>query len=224
MHADDQKLLYKNYRSLDFLNKPYQEKALFWARALKLEKPKTLELGAADGSFLDLMKQTLKGEAAGLDIAADKKGVVKSHDFSQKLPFPDNSFDLIISLEVIEHLYDTDFFLAEIKRVLKPKGFLILSTPNLASLPNRLKLLIGHYPKNLEYSRQGAGHIHLYTHQILKQQILAHHFNLLKLSSVNFPDPFITKISYPTPFRHFSFILGDRLPSIGSSLLLLAQK
>lgn len=224
MHADDQKLLYQHYQSLDFRNKPYQEKTLLWAKALKLTGPKILELGAADGSFLNLLSQSLNGKPAGLDIAADSTGLIKAHDFNDKLPYPDKSFDLVIALEVIEHLYDTDFFLDEIRRVLKPKGYLILSTPNLASLSNRLKLLFGRYPKNLEYSRQGAGHIHLYTHQILNQQVKSHHFNLLKLSSVNPPDPFITKKFYPASLRRLSFALGDLLPSLGSSLILLAQK
>ena len=45
--------------------------------------------------------------------------------------------------EVIEHLFDTEGFLREIHRVLVPKGLLILSTPNLNSLVNRVRVLCG---------------------------------------------------------------------------------
>jgi len=46
------------------------------------------------------------------------------------LPFPDQSFDAVVSFEVIEHLDDCQQYLAEVSRVLKPAGVFILSTPN----------------------------------------------------------------------------------------------
>lgn len=49
---------------------------------------------------------------------------------AEKLPFPDYSFDLITSFETIEHLDYPEKFLAEIKRVLKPDGIIVLSCPN----------------------------------------------------------------------------------------------
>lgn len=55
-----------------------------------------------------------------------------------QLPFSDHSFDLIIIQDVIEHLNETKFFINEVKRVLKPKGMIYLSTPNKYSLFNFL--------------------------------------------------------------------------------------
>lgn len=49
-----------------------------------------------------------------------------------KLPFADASFDLVTSFETIEHVDDQDAMLAEIRRVLKPSGFLLLSSPDRA--------------------------------------------------------------------------------------------
>lgn len=48
----------------------------------------------------------------------------------QKLSFPQDLFDVVVSLDVIEHLKEFDQYLSEIKRVLKPGGLLIISTPN----------------------------------------------------------------------------------------------
>ncbi len=46
------------------------------------------------------------------------------------LGFPDHTFDLVTSIEVIEHLSNPERYLGEIRRVLKDKGVLVLSTPN----------------------------------------------------------------------------------------------
>lgn len=46
------------------------------------------------------------------------------------LPFSDASFDLIVSMETLEHIAEQQTFLSEIKRVLRPAGVLIISTPN----------------------------------------------------------------------------------------------
>ena len=46
------------------------------------------------------------------------------------LPFPDESFDFVFSSQVIEHIMSSEVFLSEIKRVLKPQGFCMVTTPN----------------------------------------------------------------------------------------------
>lgn len=54
----------------------------------------------------------------------------------EKLPFDDESFDLVVVLELIYHLLDPDAAIEEMKRVLSPDGMLLLSTPNLANWMN----------------------------------------------------------------------------------------
>lgn len=54
------------------------------------------------------------------------------------LPFSDSAFDIVILQDVIEHLSDIKNFLSEVKRVLKPKGTIYLSTPNKLSIINIL--------------------------------------------------------------------------------------
>jgi 2-polyprenyl-3-methyl-5-hydroxy-6-metoxy-1,4-benzoquinol methylase len=47
-----------------------------------------------------------------------------------EIPLEDNSVDAVISMETIEHIKDQETFLSEVKRVLKPNGFVVISTPN----------------------------------------------------------------------------------------------
>jgi len=53
----------------------------------------------------------------------------------KKLKFPDRSFDVVVSFETIEHIGFQQEFVDEIRRVLKPGGALIISTPNVETTP-----------------------------------------------------------------------------------------
>jgi len=53
------------------------------------------------------------------------------------LPFPDASFDAVVSFETLEHIAAQEPFLAEVRRVLRPDGLLILSCPNKAEYSDR---------------------------------------------------------------------------------------
>jgi 2-polyprenyl-3-methyl-5-hydroxy-6-metoxy-1,4-benzoquinol methylase len=63
------------------------------------------------------------------------------------LPFESQSFDLIFACEVIEDLVDTDAFVKELYRCVRPGGSVLITTPNLVSFENRLRLLLGIYPR-----------------------------------------------------------------------------
>ena len=84
------------------------------------------------------------------------------------LPFPDGEFDLVLFLDVIEHLKTPKKALKEISRVLHRGGYVIIETPNTASLSNRVKALFGKsvYAANLDYwfnTDQFFGHLREYT-------------------------------------------------------------
>jgi SAM-dependent methyltransferase len=68
----------------------------------------------------------------------------------EPLPFRENYFDLVVFTEVLEHLlYDPKPLAHEFHRVLRPSGGLIVSTPNVLRLENRMKILLGRntYPR-----------------------------------------------------------------------------
>lgn len=81
-------------------------------------------------------------------------------DFNEPLPFADSAFDLVITSETIEHVENPRAFLRELRRVLRPNGRLVLTTPNVVNLSSRLRFLLqamldGHL--NSDY--RVAGHI-----------------------------------------------------------------
>jgi SAM-dependent methyltransferase len=137
---------------------------------LKSASMKTfLDVGCGDGNFASIVKRATNGvDVYGTDIsqkavklATDKGITAFCVDLSyQRIPVDSDYFDAVFAGEVIEHVFDTDHFLDEIYRVLKPTGTLILTTPNLSSLYNRLALLIGYEPfTNNPSLRYPLGHI-----------------------------------------------------------------
>jgi len=86
----------------------------------------------------------------------------------QDLRVPDASYDLAIFSEVVEHFSCSPrFTLAQIYRILRPGGYLLLTTPNLATLGNRLSVLAGgsnHASlREWHFSEPHFSHVHEYT-------------------------------------------------------------
>ena len=78
-----------------------------------------------------------------------------------ELPSEDNAFDAVWASEVIEHVADTAGWLSEVRRVLRPRGRLLLTTPN----HSRLRLLAGGMER---YSEPLGDHLHLYVASSLR--------------------------------------------------------
>jgi SAM-dependent methyltransferase len=80
-------------------------------------------------------------------LAASKKGIKASiANLNFEIKLNDNVADVVISNHVIEHLYNVESHVAEIYRILKPGGYLVIGTPNLASWHNVFALIIGKQP------------------------------------------------------------------------------
>ena len=88
------------------------------------------------------------------------------------IPFPDESFDVAVSFQVIEHIDNDLHFVSELHRVLKKGGRLYLTTPN-----KRLRLKPGQKPFNRFHKRE------YYSHEL--ESILRTSFRVVKLFGVN---------------------------------------
>lgn len=65
-------------------------------------------------------------------------------------PSKDNRFDLVIANQVLEHTKEIFWIFSEVARILKPGGHFIIGVPNIASLHNRLLLLFGQQPTQIQ--------------------------------------------------------------------------
>jgi len=104
--------------------------------------------GAGNSYAPELARRT--GSYVGVDVSenavaqARRAGLdARAIDDAASLPFPDASFDLVICIEVLEHLLSPDGAAAEIRRVLRPGGRLVASTPNLAYWRMRANAVFG---------------------------------------------------------------------------------
>jgi len=143
-------------------NRKYSKKRPQYALAEFLLGDKTgkaLDYGCGVGEFSDILK--IKGfDVYAVDGFFNFVIQVKERHYCQlvnfeneKLPFPDNFFDIIVSLDVFEHIWNTDFSMGEIKRVLKMDGILIMTTTNYNYYKFRFDHLIGKFHRFTYKSR-----------------------------------------------------------------------
>jgi len=147
------------------------------------------------------------------------------------LPFPDGYFSLVVSFGMLDFLPFFDHFVRELFRVTHAGGYVLISLPNLASWHNRLFLLLGYQPRDVEVSREvlvgvhpwyktdrPAGHIHTLTVPAMTQLMTHHGFRTVRLtggrprprkmnSLIRFADDLFSV--KPTLARRF-FYLGAR--------------
>jgi SAM-dependent methyltransferase len=83
------------------------------------------------------IQDTLVTEAVGHGFPATRV------DLNEPIPLPDASFEMVVMLEVIEHVVRAEAALGEVARVLVPGGHLLLSTPNHAFYKSRIRMLKG---------------------------------------------------------------------------------
>jgi SAM-dependent methyltransferase len=109
---------------------------------------RVLDAPCGDGEVAILLaKESL--EVSGVDIVDELSGEARAvlgerfrvADLTAKLPWPDASFDLVVSIEGIEHLENAFAFVREMHRLCRPGGIFILSTPNTISIRSRVRFL-----------------------------------------------------------------------------------
>lgn len=140
---------------------------------------KIVEFGSIPLLLTTSLKE-LNFDVQGVDIDPDRfETIIKSLNLrvakanieTENLPLPDNHYDIALFNELFEHLRINPInTMAEVKRVLKPGGILLLSTPNLTSLKGWINLLLRNKaPGNMyqEYQKLEKlghmGHVREYT-------------------------------------------------------------
>lgn len=125
-----------------------------------ISEVKVIDLGCGDGEFTLKVKDKIGCKSIfGLDIfkpaikEANKRSIkVIEWDLNDfPYPFEDGEFDIVVSNQVIEHLFFPVRFLKEIYRILNPYGYAVISTENLASWDNIFSLVLGYTPTSMQF-------------------------------------------------------------------------
>ena len=170
---------------------------------------KVLDIGCGYGGITKLVGDYLgASELHGIDIddeaviSVEQKGIkaLNLDAENEELPYEDNYFDLILSLGVLDYFKFWDHPILEIRRVLKVGGYVLISLPNLASWHNRIALLLGYQPRDIEvssrylvgvhsfYKKRGesvVGHVHTITAFGFKELMERHGFETAALVGAN---------------------------------------
>jgi len=156
---------------------------VFTRRLVPADRPlRILDVGCGTGlnaRHLAAMGHTVVGTDLS-PVAIEKfkqngfDGIVCDMEKDAGVPLPDASFDLVFASEVIEHIADTATFLAELHRLVRPGGTLILSTPNSAFWPYRLLGLAGRTPSEVQH----PGHVRFFSRRLLARAIEAAGFTV----------------------------------------------
>jgi ubiquinone/menaquinone biosynthesis C-methylase UbiE len=187
-----------------------------------VEGERCLEIGAAEG----WMSRDIAGRVQELvcaDIAlsylarAQKSGLKATFVRldAHTLPFPDDYFDCVVLTEVIEHLVSPYTALEDIHRVLKPSGVLIISTPNLMTIPNILQNMA-------RFSRPSHdAHLSGYDIRLLQAVLSFAGFKTIKIQTDFIHLPLLKKLFY---FTFLQNILQVLLRNFGAKILIKAAK
>ena len=141
---------------------------------------KVLDIACGEGYGSNLLA-TKAIHVSGMDIDKasiekakakyDKKNISFLVSDAEKISANDNEFDLVACFETLEHLADHASMLKEIKRVLKPGGLLIISTPDKKTYADQRGYKNPFHVKELYYDefdnllRSVFGHVKIYNQQ-----------------------------------------------------------
>lgn len=202
-----------------------------------------LDIGCYDGEKSMAYKSAIQAETVwGVEFSAERlaeaqqRGVLPVNaDLNTDLPLDlkPASFDAILCSEVIEHVFSPDDLLDEISRLLKPEGYAVLTTPNLASWKNRIVLMLGWQPFATEVSTRGrygnpfapaghpAGHIRLFTLPALREMALVAGLRPARVGGLTLTSPQQNIVGNLS--RAGDMLLG-RFPSLADRLIIRLEK
>ena len=110
----------------------------------EFDRPKVLEIGAGHGAFTEVLyKEGYAVSACDLfpELFYLKEVECKKADLTAELPYSSDTFDIIVAVEVMEHIHDHQMIFKEVSRILKNNGIFLFSTPNILSLKSRIRFM-----------------------------------------------------------------------------------
>lgn len=134
-----------------------------------LPRGSLLDVGAGEGAF-SLWSQERGFGVTAVEGATEyfrpKTIPCVGGDLGKRWPFEDGQFDVVVSIEVIEHVENHYHFLRECCRVVKPGGRIVISTPNCHSIESRLNYFLTSHddcaPRPIDHLRPDIAMAHIH--------------------------------------------------------------
>lgn len=202
--------------------------------SIKKDGFKILDIGCGGGILTESLNYYYpKARIFGCDVSSKAISYAKKYgrgkvNYSvlkgKKLPYRDNFFDVAICLDVMEHIPDVEFFLNEVRRVLKKGGRFFLLVPcegqPLTHTWFSQKIKLG---EKMTFKRYG--HIHPeFTHKCVKDLLEEHNFKINRITySEHLLYQTISLIVYFIPREIMDFILGTKAKRYSDSGIIRDQ-
>lgn len=203
------------------------QKVIEELKKLIKDDDKILDIGCGEGKIWQLFHNV---SVTGLDISSENLRLAQKYlkpirgNAEKKLPFPSESFDVVIASEIIEHLVRPEMLLKEIDRVLIKNGYAIITLPNTASIQMRLSLLLWGRNPSLNYP-ENNNHIRFYDLADLTLMLHKTNLKITKVRGGNFlsfgPNNFGKYIPVPRAIR---VIGGDLFPKLSLGFIVILKK
>jgi SAM-dependent methyltransferase len=136
----------------------YRERRHLLARAISgLTPGRAIDIGAAGGGNTRVLRRhgwdavALEYGADGAEVAHER-GLATLRGDATNLPLADDSLDLVVAFDVLEHLHDDDAAVAEVRRVLRPGGTYLVAVPADPRLWSSHDVAVDHVRR---YTREG---------------------------------------------------------------------
>lgn len=192
----------------------------------KQQKIKIADIGGTYFSFKLLKKYFPESEIWTANIVKEQMKKCENaicEDISNGISLKSQDFDFVFLGDVIEHFVEPEPPIKEINRILKNKGYFILTTPNLASLANRFSLLFGFAPSNYHPSeirygtlfgkKQSSWHKSVFTVRAMKEFLESFGFDIISNKGFSYQEnKMILLIDglLPTNFKEGMVILAQK--------------
>lgn len=167
----------------DALKSPIQRQRIDNALKLIGKVGLVLDVGCND-AYISKLIESQENECIGLDFPSvlrkARKDIQRVGAEWNHLPFKNESFHCLFLGEVIEHVVDLDPFMTELRRILKPKGKLVLTTPNIWRLRNRIEALVGWHTQGWHQMLEPVRHVRYFTYWTLKKTLTHYGFEVKK--------------------------------------------
>jgi SAM-dependent methyltransferase len=196
-----------------------------------------VDLGSDDGALtLEFAEAAGATRVVGVEVVAERAELARARgievvvaSLNDPVPIDAETADVVVSNQVIEHLFDTDRFVDEAYRILRPGGTAIVSTENLASWHNIGPLFFGWQPFSLTNVSSRSGglgnpiavhrgatfakpweHLRVFAYRALRELFELHGFTVEDVLGAGY---------YPLPAP-----VGRRLPRHAAFMTIVARK